>query len=127
MRFSMGCLLDCGALLAAGVGGIGSGDGGPDAVLEIVDRSILVVARQSLVLLAVAGLWIALKINWPTNRVVQFMARNSMALYCLQPFFFGPAAFLVPQYRVLSLLVVMGLSYVGAALLRPFVKPDLID
>jgi surface polysaccharide O-acyltransferase-like enzyme len=89
--------------------------------------------RPSLIFLGIAVVVCAICVNPPSNRVVSFMARHSLAVYCLHPFFVpvkykmvdvlhltGAAEVLVP------LPVVIGLSYAGSLLLTLFLRDEVL-
>jgi surface polysaccharide O-acyltransferase-like enzyme len=102
-----------------------------DPVLFRVNQFALpAYTRPSLVFLAVAVLVSVVRARPPGNAVVRFMARHSLAVYCLHPFFVpvkykmrdvfhltGAADVLLPW------AVVLGLSY-AASLVLPLVLRD---
>jgi len=89
--------------------------------------------RPSLVFLAVAVLVLAVRSRPPVNPVVAFMAFHSLAVYCLHPFFVPIHHRLahVPQLSnvptvLISLPVVLGLSYVGSLILPWFLREEVL-
>jgi len=100
---------------------------------EVNRFAIPAYTRPSLCFLAVAVLVLALTRQPPENPVVSFMARHSLAVYCLHPFFVavrykiadvldlhGAAAVLVP------LPVVLGLSYCASLVLPLFLRDEVL-
>jgi surface polysaccharide O-acyltransferase-like enzyme len=83
-------------------------------------------ARPSLVLLAMLVVWCATSITRRPGRIVMYMSRNSLALYCLHPFF----ALLTKQLVATSFLLAWGatiaLSYVTAWIAKRFLRPELL-
>lgn len=89
--------------------------------------------RPSLVFLAVAVVVLAIRANPPSNRVVSFMARHSLAVYCLHPFFVPIKYKLVDVFHLtgaaqvlVPLPVVMGLSYACSLVLPVFLRDDVL-
>lgn len=82
--------------------------------------------RPSLVFISMALLFVAIKTNPKSNPVVLFMSNNSLALYCLHPFFVKPAQDLSNSNLLVSLILVIILSYSSAAILKQFIKRELI-
>ena len=89
--------------------------------------------RPSLVLLAVAVLVLAVRAQPAGNPVVAFVARHSLAVYCLHPFFV-PVRYKMDQVLHLSgvaevlvpLPLVLALSIGGSLVLPRFVREDLL-
>lgn len=82
--------------------------------------------RPSLVLIAMAVLLVATRVNPRRNAVVLFMSKNSLELYCLHPFFLEPAKQLSGGNLLISLLLVVFLSYLTGMIMKQFVKQELI-
>jgi surface polysaccharide O-acyltransferase-like enzyme len=89
--------------------------------------------RPSLIFLAVAVLILAVRWRAGGNRVVGFMARHSLAVYCLHPFFV-PVKYKLKDVLhltgvvevILPLLVVLALSYAGSLVLPWFLREEVI-
>ena len=89
--------------------------------------------RPSLVFLAVAVMILAIRSRPPVNPVVSFMAFHSLAVYCLHPFFVPVHYKLahVPQLSgvptmLISLPVVLALSYAGSLVLPQFLRAEVL-
>jgi surface polysaccharide O-acyltransferase-like enzyme len=89
--------------------------------------------RPSLVLLAVAVLVSVVRAQPPGNAVVRFMARHSLAVYCLHPFFIPVKYKMVDVLHLpgaaevlLPLTVVLGLSYAGSLVLPLFLRDEVL-
>jgi surface polysaccharide O-acyltransferase-like enzyme len=89
--------------------------------------------RPSLVFLAVAVVVWAVRARPEGNGVVRFMARHSLAVYLLHPFFVPVKYKLVDALGLtgaaevlLPLAVVLGLSYVGSLVLPLFVRDEVL-
>jgi surface polysaccharide O-acyltransferase-like enzyme len=90
--------------------------------------------RPSLVFLSVAVVVWAVRARPTGNAVVRFMARHSLAVYVLHPFFVPvrykmvDALHLTGAVEVLApLAVVLGLSYVGSMVLKMFLRSDVLQ
>lgn len=83
--------------------------------------------RPSLVFISMAVLFFAGKINFKKNVVIQFLSNNSLALYCLHPFFIPIANRFSGGYLLISLIFTLSLCYLTAILFRHFIQLDLID
>jgi hypothetical protein len=69
----------------------------------------------------------------PGNAVVRFMARHSLAVYCLHPFFIPVKYKMVDVLHLpgaaevlLPLTVVLGLSYAGSLVLPLFLRDEVL-
>jgi surface polysaccharide O-acyltransferase-like enzyme len=89
--------------------------------------------RPSLVFLAVAVLVLAVRARPAGNRVVRFMARHSLAVYVLHPFFVPVRYKMVESLHLtgaaevlLPLAVVLGLSYAGSLVLPWFLRDEVL-
>jgi len=89
--------------------------------------------RPSLVFLAVAVVVLAVRGRWSGNRVVGWMSRHSLGVYCLHPFFLPIQFKMVQTWHLtgwgdllLPLALVLALSYVGSAVMPLFVRPEVI-
>ena len=83
--------------------------------------------RPSLVFISMAFLFISIKATPRSNSVVLFMSNNSLALYCLHPFFVKPAKDLSNGNLLVSLILVLVLSYTSAAIIKQFIQRELIE
>jgi surface polysaccharide O-acyltransferase-like enzyme len=100
---------------------------------EVNRFAIPAYTRPSLVFLAVAVLILAVRSGPPVNPVVSFMAFHSLAVYCLHPFFV-PVHYKLAQLPQLSgietvlvsLPVVLALSYVGSLVLPSFLREEVL-
>ncbi|HJZ94563.1 MAG TPA: acyltransferase [Gemmataceae bacterium] len=89
--------------------------------------------RPSLIFLAVAVLTLAIRWRGGGNRVIGFMARHSLAVYCLHPFFV-PVKYKMKDVLhltgvaevVLPLVVVLALSYAASLVLPWFLRDEVI-
>jgi surface polysaccharide O-acyltransferase-like enzyme len=82
-------------------------------------------ARPSLVLLAMAVVYLGIRARPEKNRLLQFAADNSLALYCLHPFFQFPAERLTSK-PLIAFVIVVVFSYGAAAILKLFLREELI-
>lgn len=82
--------------------------------------------RPSLVLLATGIVWWAINIQLKSNPMIRFMSMNSLALYCLHPFFVEPAKTLTGGRILPSLFIVLLFSYTAGFILRRFIVKGLI-
>ena len=82
--------------------------------------------RPSIVLLATGIVWVAINIRHKPNRVIRFMSNNSLALYCLHPFFVEPAKTITDNRILPSLVLVLLFSYAAGVILRKFLSKGLI-
>ncbi len=83
--------------------------------------------RPSIVLLAMLIFNLALSVTSKVPKIIQFMADQSLALYCLHFFFIEPALSLTGvEYRGLAILLIVAASYCSAWVLRKFIQPDLL-
>ncbi|HKB02711.1 MAG TPA: acyltransferase [Gemmataceae bacterium] len=89
--------------------------------------------RPSLVFLAVAVLILAVRWRPAGNPVISFMARHSLAVYCLHPFFVPVKYKMVDALHLtgaaevlLPLAVVLGLSYAGSMVLPLVLREEVI-
>lgn len=82
--------------------------------------------RPSLVLISMVVLFIAIKVNPKRNPIIMFMSTNSLALYCLHTFFVGPAKQLSGGNLLISLLIVIVLSYFTGAIMKQFINEAVI-
>jgi len=90
-------------------------------------------SRPSLIFLSVALMIIALRTSAPENPIISFMARHSLAVYCLHPFFIPVRYKLVDKMHLtgvaeilIPLAVVLALSYLGSIVMGRFLRDDLI-
>lgn len=91
--------------------------------------------RGSMVFFSVLVLLVALHPKITANGVVRFMAERSLALYCLHPFFLGLAdrtvEKAVPSFvvdpRWIAFFIVVAASYLGAAILRPYLQKEVLN
>jgi len=89
--------------------------------------------RPSLVFLAIAVLVLAVRARPAGNPVIAFMARHSLAVYCLHPFFV-PVRYKMAQVLHLSgaaevlvpLPIVLGLSYGASVVLPWFLRDEVL-
>ena len=89
--------------------------------------------RVSLLCFCTAALIAFLSPTIPTNGIVRFMSRHSLALYCLHPFFIGGAGDAIGRMhlptgfaRPLQFITVISACYVVSLLLPMFLKEKLI-
>jgi len=86
-------------------------------------------ARPSLILLSMVVLYAAIKIKPRVGGLIQFMSRNSLGLYCVHPLFLDLARSEDVSHgsALLSLAVVLALSYPSVVAVRKFVNKELIN
>jgi hypothetical protein len=92
---------------------------------NVLRFAIPIFARPSLVLMAMMSLFLALKINLKRNPVILFMSNNSLALYCIHPFFL-PLKRLSGGHMAVSLFLVVLFSYLTALIMKHFIRQELI-
>jgi peptidoglycan/LPS O-acetylase OafA/YrhL len=83
-------------------------------------------ARPSLVFIGMAALYCAVKLDFKGDSISLFMSNNSLALYCLHPFFILPAKRLSGGSLIFSLFLILIFSYSTAIIIKPFLKQELI-
>jgi surface polysaccharide O-acyltransferase-like enzyme len=83
--------------------------------------------RPALVTLAMGVVWAGSFIRREPGRVVSFMSRNSLALYCVHPFLVYIIRHFPPINFWLALAGTVLLSYAIAAVARRFLQPDLLS
>jgi surface polysaccharide O-acyltransferase-like enzyme len=83
--------------------------------------------RSSLVLIAMIVLLFAIKINPKSNPVIMFMSNNSLALYCIHPFFVEPIKQLSGGNLIISLFLVLILSYLTAIIMKNLYSRNLLN
>jgi surface polysaccharide O-acyltransferase-like enzyme len=105
-----------------------------DPLFFTINRfAIPAYTRPSLIFLAVAMLVLAIRCRVAGNRIVGFMARHSLAVYCLHPFFV-PVKYKMVDFLhltgaaevLLPLAVVLALSYAGSLVLPWFLRDEVI-
>lgn len=100
---------------------------------DVNEYALPAYTRPSLVFLGVAVVVLALRLRWPENRVVRFMAVHSLAVYCLHPFFVDAKVKLIEVLHLdpvggmlVAWAVVLGLSYAGSLVMPAFLRPELV-
>jgi hypothetical protein len=93
---------------------------------KINDYAIPAYTRPSLIFLSMSILLIALETNPKEIPIINFMSKNSLALYCIHPFYIEPVLKVFHDQLALSLLVVLFLSYFTAFVLKFFIRQELI-
>jgi surface polysaccharide O-acyltransferase-like enzyme len=90
--------------------------------------------RPSLVFLGIAVFALAIRFGPPSNRIVAFMARHSLAVYCLHPFFVPVKHKMVDVLHLtgaaqvlLTLPVVLALSYGSSLVLQLFLRKGVLQ
>jgi hypothetical protein len=94
--------------------------------INVDDYAIPAYTRPSLVLIAMVVLFLAIKLTPKRNPVILFMSNNSLALYCIHPFFIEPINRLSGGHLVISLFLVLILSYLTAIIMKQFLLQKLI-
>jgi len=83
--------------------------------------------RSSLVFISMMVLFLAIKLKPKQNAVIQFLSDNSLALYCLHPFFISIANRMSGGNLLIALLITILFCYLSAIILRNFIQLDLIE
>lgn len=100
---------------------------------EVNRFAVPAYTRPSLIFLAVAVMIFALRISAPEIPTISFMARHSLGVYCLHPFFV-PVRYKVADKMELTgvgellipLVVVLALAYLASIVMGWFLREDLI-
>lgn len=86
--------------------------------------------RTSLIFGVSALMTIMLTIQLPMNRVIAFMSKYSLALYCLHAFFISTGKQWAGDWGAVTVLaasgIIIALSYVAALILQRFLSPKLL-
>jgi surface polysaccharide O-acyltransferase-like enzyme len=83
--------------------------------------------RPSLIFISMAVLLLSVKIEPKRKPLIDFMSKNSLALYCLHPFFIDPAIKLSNGNLLISLFLVLIFSYFTASVMKLFIQHELIN
>ncbi len=84
-------------------------------------------ARPSLFFISMLILVLAIKIPFKPNTIISFMSSQSLALYCLHPFFMGPAKRLADGNLLIALSIILPASYITSICLTHFLKKEIIN
>ena len=94
---------------------------------DVNEYALPAYSRSSLVLISMLVLFFAISVNPRRNPIILFMSNNSLALYCLHPFFVEPAKELADGNLFISLLLVLILSYLTRIIMKQYIQQELIE
>jgi hypothetical protein len=81
---------------------------------EVSPFAIPAYTRSSLIFISMAVLYFSIKIRPKFNRIIDFMSRYSLGLYCLHIFFVPLGITLSKRNIIMSLPITLSLSYLAA-------------
>jgi len=94
---------------------------------EIAPFAIPAYTRPSLVFLSIAVFAIVLTGAKRKYGCIEFMAANSLAVYCLHPLFVYPSMRLAHGNKIVALALVLALCWATRPVVERFVRKDLIE